>query len=333
MSDFEDELRNTLRGRAAEAPDDPSGLAAGARRRRGARSRMVGGAAVAAVLVAAVPLGLTLFNHDRSDQQDTTAAESPGDVSSIPDGWRWESWRNVEVAVPGDWRDGSAYDLCIPGHPSPPPGNISRDGYQANFEPDEKVQAACEQSVTFLAGDPRLPLAEGPGVGERVSVAGNTLDVRAADQETLDSIVASAHEITTVDALGCSPQIEFGTADYGTAKGSVVLCEYVVGGYGTDRSTPILDSSSTLKESTATTMRDVLDGTSPLADDDKAVNGCTLSKGSPPYSVRRLQVGDVVLADLSSNSCGSVQLVTADGPQEIDYALLDALDPATTQNY
>lgn len=54
-----------------------------------------------------------------------------------------------------------------------------------------------------------------------------------------------------------------------------------------------------------------------------------MPKGAQPYVVRRLQVGDVVLAEISLAPCDAVELVTADGPQQPDYSLLDALDPAT----
>lgn len=267
MSDFEDDVRRALAGHADDAPADASGLAQGARARRRNRRRAVGGAVVAAALVAAIPVGLTLVNNDDSDGQrvadgpstgESQSGEPTDDVTSAPDGWRWESWRNVEVMVPQQWRDGSAYDLCIPGHPSPPPGNVARDGYLADFEPDEATQAICAQGVTFLAGDPTEPITVAEGsVGDRVQVGGNTVDVVAADQETLDQIVESAHEIEETDSLGCAPQIEQGKGNYGEAEGDVVVCEYVVGGYGSDRSTPVLDSSATLKERDAKQVRDI----------------------------------------------------------------------------
>lgn len=332
MNDFEDRLRGALNGQADNAPDDVSGLAEGARGRRRNRRRAIGGAVVAAALVAAIPIGLSVVNRDSGSSGDDTSAATDGDAiaSEIPDGWRWESWRNLEVAVPGEWRDGSAYDFCIPGHPNPPEGNVSRDGYQADFEPDEAKQATCPQGVTFLAGKAEKPIAIPDGaVGERISLGGNTVDVVAKDQSTLDEVVDSAREIDGADSLGCAPTIEMGEGNYGTAEGPIVVCEYVVGGYREDRSTPVLDSSRTLKDKQSAPIRKLLEGTSPLPDADRATGGCTVGKGEPAYPVRRLMVGDTVLADISTAPCGSVQLVTDDGPQRIDYALLDALDPAT----
>ncbi|KQY56595.1 MULTISPECIES: hypothetical protein [unclassified Nocardioides] len=339
MSDFEKRVRDTLAGQADKAPGDASGLADAARARRGRRRTAIGGAVVAAAVVAAIPLGLALVDRGdsggrdsaarESTSPDTGAADPASDLPEIPDGWRWESWRNVEVAVPGDWRDGSAYDLCIPGAPNQPAGNISRDAYQADFEPDVEGTASCPQGVTFLAGTPKEPIAAGDGVAKRVSLAGNTLDVVAADQETLDQVVASAHEITETDSLGCAPSIEFGTAAFGEAEGAVTMCDYVIGGYGSDRSTPVLDSSRTLKEAQGEQLTAALTSTRTMANAAKVDPGCTLSKGAPPVLVHRLQVGDVVLVDIASSDCGGTQIVTGDGPQQLDYALLDAVDPAT----
>ncbi|WP_169799330.1 hypothetical protein, partial [Nocardioides jensenii] len=304
--------------------------------------RAVGGAVLAAAVVAAIPLGLTLVNHDDpdtsarengsavTDPSDGTSVEDPAaDLPAIPDGWRWESWRNVEVAVPGDWRDGSAYDLCIPGAPNPPAGNVARDGYQADFEPDVADQASCPQGVTFLAGEPKEALVAGDGVGERVSLGGNTIDVVAGDQKTLDQIVDSAHEITATDSLGCAATIEFGKADFGEAEGEVTMCEYVIGGYRSDRTTPVLDSSRVLADDPSANITSILAGTVALPNADQVELGCTLPKGAPEMTVRRILVDGVALADLASEKCGGAQLVTDAGPTRIDYALLDAFDPAT----
>src|SRR3954465_15549674 len=41
--------------------------------------------------------------HDMSPSADPSGSVSP----TLPDGWRWESYRDVEVGVPADWGWGS----------------------------------------------------------------------------------------------------------------------------------------------------------------------------------------------------------------------------------
>ena len=116
MSDLETRLRDTLSERARSAPDTV-GLAAGARRRL-RRRRTTWAVGVAAVVAAAVPIGLTQLAPSSdgggrvADDPTVTSGLPPGVVET---GYRAESWHDVTFEVPVEWGYGGVSGWCAGG--------------------------------------------------------------------------------------------------------------------------------------------------------------------------------------------------------------------------
>ena len=116
MSDLETRLRDTLNERAVAAPD-AIGLATGARRRLRRRGTPWA-VATAAVVAAAVPLGLSQL----ASALDGTGrvADDPTATSGLPPGviewgYRAESWHDVTFEVPVEWGYGGTSGWCAGG--------------------------------------------------------------------------------------------------------------------------------------------------------------------------------------------------------------------------
>lgn len=125
MTDFEHRLRDGL-ARGAEEAAVPSDLAGGARarlRRRRARSaRIATVVGVAALVAAAIPLGLS-FSGANSGREPViapdvavrTTAVDPNPVNGLDDAMRTTSWREITFVVPGDWQRGASTSWCTEG--------------------------------------------------------------------------------------------------------------------------------------------------------------------------------------------------------------------------
>jgi hypothetical protein len=107
MSEFENKLGETLAQRAEGAPE-VAGLAEGARTRHRRRrtTRIMAGAAAAVVAMVGVPFGISALTTDDEGGAQVTNQPPPG-VEGVPADWRWESWHDVEYAVPPSWGYGA----------------------------------------------------------------------------------------------------------------------------------------------------------------------------------------------------------------------------------
>lgn len=255
MSDFEARVRQAL-GTSAQGAPDAVGLVEGARAKLRRRRAVAAVAVTTAVVLAAVPVGIALIGDSPDGGSDGNVVTS--DLPTIPDGWRWESWRDIQLAVPADWDEGSPSQYCVSGSTS---GAIDRgDGFS--------TLVACEHSlgsgVVFRPGVAKEPLVDVEGVGERLSLGGNTVDVIAADQATLDAIVASAHVFESADSRGCAlvfdaPSVMSADGAYVDMpdSGSLTVCQYT-GTPDGDETTYELRSSTTLSEAAAGALRDAI---------------------------------------------------------------------------
>ena len=223
MSDFETRVRETLRTGSEGAPT-AVGLAEAARRRWRKRRRTTAAVAATAVVIAAVPLGMAILGDGSSPakKDDVTVANLP----EIPDGWRWESWRDIQIAVPGNWENGAASQWCV-----------SSDSNAGFVDRGEGVSTlvACSpglsSSVSFREGIAKHPLIDIQGVGKRLTFDDNTVDIVAPDQETLDEIVASAHQFDEADSRGCAAAYDDESLLAGSFEalpdaGRLTLCRY-----------------------------------------------------------------------------------------------------------
>ncbi len=311
MSDFESRVRNAL-GAGAERAPAAVGLAEGARSRLRRRRRTTGAVAATAVVLAGVPLGIALLGGGDSapdGRDDVTAAD---ELPTVPGGWRWESWRDVQVAVPGEWTEGAASQYCI--SPTPGVGVVDRgDGIS--------TMVACEHAVgpgvVFREGLAKHPL-DAEGVAERLTFGENTVDVIAADQETLDAIVTSAHRFETADSRGCAPAFDADTVmsdegEYVALPGSgvVSVCEYT-GLVEGDRTTYTLNESRTLSEKASGALLAAI-AAAPEGSSGECTSGPNGEEPEPWARAVEVRTEDGRVAATTAASCQGTPLRTGEG--------------------
>lgn len=169
----------------------------------------------------------------------------------LPDGWRWESYRGVQVAVPAEWGwasgDQRLGQWCVQHEGREPV--VGRPGFStlvgcmddgSGGAPAETLVANTGDVVAFVDasmsdGTP-TPVAEG---GDREVVElGDVIVVVQTSAGLREQIVATVHEVE-VDAAGCpstDPISEDGTSrpdpavNVATLTGvtSVATCRYAV---------------------------------------------------------------------------------------------------------
>jgi len=299
MSDFETRVRETLKTGSEGAPP-AVGLAEAARRRWRKRRRTTAAVAATAVVIAAVPLGIAILGDGSSPgkKDNVVAANLP----EVPDGWRWESWRDIQVAVPGHWENGAASQWCV-----------SSDSNVGFVDRGEGVSTlvACSpglsSSVSFREGIAKHPLIDIQGVGQRLTFDENTVDIVAPDQETLDEIVASAHQFEEADSRGCAPAIQdLANPLWGEAAGSLTVCRYTGSGDAYD-----------LAESRDLTDQESADWLAALAmahEVSESGNACDPGSGSEAMLVSS---ADGLVAFLEYDACGGGYVETADGEKAV----------------
>jgi hypothetical protein len=310
MTDFENRVRETLKAGSEGAPP-PVGLAEGARQRWRKRRRTTAAVAATAVVLAAVPVGIAVLGGGGSSDEDSDVVAS--DLPAIPDGWRWESWRNVQIAVPGHWRDGAASQWCTSSHSDP--GFVDRGEGVSTL-------VACvpgvSSSVTFREGIAKHPLVDIKGVGERLTFDGNTVDVVAPDQETLDAIVATAHEFEEADSRGCAPAIQdLSTSPSAEASGPLTVCRYVTLPGKAD-AYQLSESRDLSDEDTAAWLA-ALDAARPVSESG---NACDYDGGAEALLVSS---SDGLVAYIEADPCGGGFMQTADGEKALSNGLLAPL--------
>jgi hypothetical protein len=197
--------------------------------------------AVAALVVAVVGTGLLVHaaHHDHAAPTD------------LPRGWRWESNRDVMVAVPGSWGYAASPDdqWCV-GH-----SRVPRQGYvdtslPGDFSTDVQCSSDIPPTGLFTVHLSFLNQEHPPAVPvgwQNVSrvVAGQRLDVVTdrAHEALAHRILATAHRVT-VDGNGCdvsspiqalkpirpNPAFDVTTVRSVTSIG---VCQYAFGAKGT----------------------------------------------------------------------------------------------------
>ncbi len=226
MADREDRaavlLERTLAARAGEAPSVP-GMAervrGRARRRRA--TGVVAACAVAAVLAAGVPIGVQLMARDLVEVP--VADESPRDdtrrddtVEPAPEGWRWESYRGIQLQVPDGWGWGTTgwppcLDINSGAYVGRPDGGVIPAIGCSNPFPVLSERAPYVWLGDLLAGD----LAEGEEVTRpaghgwfevQTLRGGVPVTVFSDDADLRNAILASIREIEHVDANSCPVQ-------------------------------------------------------------------------------------------------------------------------------
>jgi hypothetical protein len=211
--------------------------------------------AAAAVLVLAI--GTLVWRSTGSDH----AAPAVGSDVTLPDGWRWESHADVEVAVPDSWgyayaptdqwcigydSDGKPHNPRTPALPTEGYVNLASAGMGS-------TAVACPAEVppvalfvvhlSFLDDSPAPPVPQGwSNVTRSVGHTRVNVVTDPAHQALADRILATAH-VVTVDANGCSatspiqaahavrPDPAFDVSAL-TGVDSIAVCQYLTDGTG-----------------------------------------------------------------------------------------------------
>jgi hypothetical protein len=237
-------LEQSLNRHAAQAPADDLLLdhvhVRIHRRRRTVRA--VGGSVLAAAAVLAVIIST-------SAGKELSRPDSPPEVAGpASDGWRWESYRKVELQVPATW--GYGVDLsqwCV---------GYRREAKRLPFvgRPGVSTMAYCpevpdlDRRVPYVSFDEDragLRSVDHGWVWEARSIAGTVVTVFSDDPGLRARIFASAREITGTDVNGCAPnhpaaadpttrpRSEGGLGTVGDVK-SVAVCGYELRTAGTE---------------------------------------------------------------------------------------------------
>ncbi|HSV38334.1 MAG TPA: hypothetical protein VLI04_06190 [Nocardioidaceae bacterium] len=235
MSEFENKLGETLAQRAEVAPS-VAGLAEGARTRARRRrtTRIMAGASVAVVAMVAVPVGISALSVDDGGGVQVTNRPS---VAGVPADWRWESWHDVEFAVPPAWGYGPLSQYCISSNSNPiveRPGGFS-------------TQVACPKSFGYgvlVSAEGLAPDAEDATLypeGATVSAAtveGVTVTAITADAQTAETITGSAASYPGADFYGCEAEVAVPALGDMAAGGDfardaqIAVCRYEIGADG-----------------------------------------------------------------------------------------------------
>jgi hypothetical protein len=168
------------------------------RRRRTVRA--VGGSVLAAAAVLAVIIAA-------SAGKELSRPGSPPQVAGpAPDGWRWESFRKVELQVPATWGyDGSPSQWCVSWREAKPLPFVNRPGPSTMAHcPEVPDLDSRTPYVSFDGGEAGLRSFDHGWAREARSIAGTVVTIFSDDPALRARIFASAREITGTDVNGCA---------------------------------------------------------------------------------------------------------------------------------
>jgi hypothetical protein len=207
MDAHEKLIVTSLSKHATEAPSDDDLLAAVHQRLHRRRTGRTIGAAVLACAVVATAITAT---HSLTSELRTDPPEVARPVA--PDaGWRWESYKTVQVQVPMDWSQYiSGPAPCVPGNSSSKPiigrfndwlGDRSYTCQDAVLPADRRMQYLWFNDVQT----PGIKQYDAGWTEETRLVAGVKISVLTQDDALRRHILDSARPITGTDYYGCAP--------------------------------------------------------------------------------------------------------------------------------
>ncbi|TDO58155.1 hypothetical protein EV651_110189 [Kribbella sp. VKM Ac-2571] len=283
-------IADTLSKHAADAPADDHLLSVvHARLRHRRTGRSIGAVVVAAAVVAtAITTVHSLTAETRTDPQ----VSRPGPAAA---GWRWESYKTVQVQVPSSWTQyisGPAPCTTFANSAVPSVGRLNgwlgKDWYTCS---DAVLPLNSRQPYLWFDDNqaPGIKRYDAGWTEETRLVAGTKISVLTQDDTLRRRILDSARPITGTDYYGCAPT-DLGPQGTGlNAKDPITsadVCEYWHGS---------LVSGSQLGAGTATAFAQRVNG-SPEGPPSPRAKGCgnidqrtfvvTLHGRAKSYSVR-----------------------------------------------
>lgn len=255
MSDFESRVRDALQTVAGGAPA-PGRLAMGARRRARNRRRATLVASTIAVAAAvAVPSALAFGGLDAEGPAApdpslpvSSSSTSPIEPEEPSSSERVETWRNLEIRVPGDWGYGNLSTWCLGGRTEPGAPVVERpEGAVRSIRCQEPASGYGVQFFDPAAYDPAYPpghvrqiAADGSGampfpVGAWVGYqyagdagADAAVLVVARSEDVAHDVLESARLVEGEDGNGCATRLEDSP---GSTSGLVSVCRYTPDGW------------------------------------------------------------------------------------------------------
>jgi hypothetical protein len=230
MDAHEKLIVTSLSKHATEAPSDEDLLAAVHHRLQRRRTGRTIGAAVLACAVVATAITAT---HSLSSELRTDPEVArPG----APDaGWRWESYKTVQVQVPAAWSQYiSGPAPCVSGNSSSKPIVGRFNGWlgPSSYVCEDAVLPATHRLQYLWFNDVQAPGIKQYDAGwteETRLVGGVKISVLTQDDALRRRILDSARPITGTDYYGCAPTDsgQRGTGlDPGDRITSASICEY-----------------------------------------------------------------------------------------------------------
>lgn len=223
-------IADTLSKHAADAPADDHLLSVvHARLRRRRTGRSIGAVVVAAAVVAtAVTVSHSLTTETRTDPQ----VSRPGPADP---GWRWESYKTVQVQVPSSWTQyisGPAPCTTFANSAVPSVGRLNGWLGKNWYTCGDAVLPLNRRQPYLWFDDVQAPGTkqyDGGWTEETRLVGGTKISVLTQDDALRRRILESARPITGTDYYGCAPT-DLGPQGTGLdAKDQITsadVCEY-----------------------------------------------------------------------------------------------------------
>lgn len=224
-------LWEALRTRTAAVHTIPVELSTRAARVSRSRREWRLRAAAAVLLVAAVGVPLVisvwpstweLADLDPSPDDGTTLE------TALPEGFRTEAWRGVEVGVPDDWGHGSLAGWCRDGDDPTP--RVDRPGEPEVVDCDPGLAPGVQFRPE---GEPAPEVPDGLFAEERV-VGGDVVLVVTPEEALTQQVLETVRAVERADSNGCAAQRaipragkNFPAVDVGST--AVSVCRYAVG--------------------------------------------------------------------------------------------------------
>jgi hypothetical protein len=239
-------LTESLDRQAAQAPDDRDLLGTVHTRLRRRRSRLAAGSLVLAC--AAVATGIfgvhSLVDPGATARPDVAPATqiSPGPTPT--EGWRWESYRTIQLQVPSEWSFGTTdQPACMVKKKEAP--YVGRPGLVPSIGCQSWVLGPAVRSPYLWFATSRAVGSQDAGDGwveetrEFDNVKVTVFGEAALRQQVFDSVIP----IVSADSNGCPSVVPVGSRPSGGGLAAVGIPHSVsVCSYGVD----VLSGSSTL---------------------------------------------------------------------------------------
>lgn len=275
--------------------------------------RWVGVVAAASVLavLGGTAVGVVLSRDDAGEPGDDTDQTTA--VEGLPDGWRYESYRDMQVEVPESWDYAQAPNghWCASG--TRPPARQPYVDTSGRFDAHTLEGCIGPMPERFKMTHVSFGDAGGSGkvedgtttdggwtqIVKTVGVAQVRVFTDAAHLEEARRIVDSA-EVVEVDSNGCAatseiqakkyirPSVVFDIADIADVD-SISVCQYALG----DGMDPWLMASRQLTGATADDVLAAIKAT-PAGGDPSTPDNCRYAETYGPGIVLRLKTGDRV---------------------------------------